>query len=481
MATIVLIAGSSLVYFAVIQTQTPQGSCPSFPGGSHTLKSQLQSVAFDAVTKFKLPSPGRAPNAITVSPDGSVWFGEQALPGVGHLFPNGTLIEYAWPFSYQSPSFGSSSCYKTDIWGVALWNGRVWASDVVGNQLVGVDSVSGSVTTIRLPINNSFPNTVTVGPDNSLWITELDSSKIGKVLPNGTLVEYALRDNTGKKEVPTEITFVNSTLGYYESVGGVLGSGGPAIFAFDPQHFSPYVVASNANISYPDSLAFAAGGLWIDQHGPSIIAFYNLTTGKLTPYPTSTISYTNTVLPYFIKSNGSSVWFNEHYGNRIARIEVRDSTLTEYNEADPPPQNGTQIDNTLTFALGAERAWFTEWTANYIGYVDASYRPNFSLRVQGNSTLRLPLGGDVSLTSSVSGLSSKPLSVQFSDSETFGAKPENIAFSANVTTIPSLNGRVVLAVTIKALPKLQAGEYTALITVSDGLLSQSAFVFIDAG
>ena len=71
-------------------------SCASFLGGSRTLKSNLKTVSFGAVTKFQLPSPGRNPNAIAASPtDGSVWFGEQSISGAGHLYPNGTLIEYA--------------------------------------------------------------------------------------------------------------------------------------------------------------------------------------------------------------------------------------------------------------------------------------------------------------------------------------------------------------------------------------------------
>ncbi|MDG6913207.1 MAG: hypothetical protein JRN35_09045, partial [Nitrososphaerota archaeon] len=79
-------------------------SCQPPLGGRSVLKSQLQSVTFGAVTEFALPSPARSPNAITVAPDGSVWFGEQAIPGVAHLYPNGTLVEYAWPFNYTFQS-----------------------------------------------------------------------------------------------------------------------------------------------------------------------------------------------------------------------------------------------------------------------------------------------------------------------------------------------------------------------------------------
>lgn len=451
-------------------------SCQPPLGGRSVLKSQLQSVTFGAVTEFALPSPARSPNAITVAPDGSVWFGEQAVPGVGHLDPNGTLVEYAWPFHYAYASSNDCS-YEDSIWGIALWNGSVWATDVNGNQLVGLDPATGSVTTVKLAGNDSFPISLTVGPDNSLWVSELSSSQIGRIYTNGTLVEYTLRQG-GKMESPTWITFANSTLGYYVSVGGVLGGAGPAVYAFDPQHFAPYQVAKNATIIEPDSIAVADGGLWIDQHSPSIIAFYDLKTGRLIPYPTSTINYTSTTLPYFIAANDSHIWFNEHYANRMGVIDYQKGTLTEYSEADPPVTSGSKIDNTLTFALSGSRAWFTEWTGNSIGYVNAGYQPSFSAPSVSNSTLTIPRGGGANITVDVEGRSSAPLSIEFSDSETFGAIPKNISLTSSVNSITLTGGEAQFIVTVRVAESLQPGNYMLVITVTDGLIFRSSYIYL---
>lgn len=449
-------------------------TCQPPLGGRSILKSQLKSITFGAVTKFALPSPVRSPNAITVAPDGSVWFGEQAVPGVAHLYLNGTLIEYAWPSNYSFQS-GYACSFKDDMWGIALWNGRVWTSDVVGNQLVGIDPATGSTTTTKLSVNDSFPYSLTIGPDNSLWFTELSSSQIGRIFGNGTLVEYPLQQDA-MNESPTEIAFANSTLGYYVSVGGVSRGAGPAVYAFNPQHFSPYQVARNVTIISPDSIAVAGGGLWIDQHGPSIIAFYDLKTNQLVPYPTSSINYTNTVLPYSVKANDTRIWFNEHYGNRMAVIDYAKGTLTEYSEANPPVTNGSQIENTLTFALGKDKAWFTEWTANYIGYVNASYRPSFSGPVVGNPTLMIPRGGELNLSVSVEGSAPKPLSIKFSDSESFGAVPRNISLTSSVSSLTFADGEAQFRVTIRVSDRIQPGNYTLVITVTDGLISRSSYV-----
>jgi hypothetical protein len=50
------------------------------------------------------------------------------------------------------------------------------------------------------------------------------------------------------------------------------------------------------------------------------------------------------------------VWFNEHFGNRMAVFDLPDKTLTEYSLSDPAAGNMSQIDNALTFALGGGRA-----------------------------------------------------------------------------------------------------------------------------
>src|SRR5207249_518816 len=113
-------------------------------------------------------------------------------------------------------------------------------------------------------------------------------------------------------------------------------------------------------------------------------------------------------------------------GNKIAMIDQTKGTLTEYAESDPPPLNGSRIDSALTFSLGKDKAWFTGWTGNYVGYVNASYRVPFSVSTSGNSTLTVPRSTTANVTVVVSGQSSSPLSVQFSDSESFTSQPKHI-------------------------------------------------------
>lgn len=467
---VLLLSGGSLVYLFVYQYDSY--ACSQFKGTTNVLKCQVKSSGFGAVVKYSLPAPDRDPNAIVAAPDGSVWFGEQALPGIGHLYPtNGTLVEYAWPGTYGMQSGGSGSTYKTDIWGVAQWNGRMWGSDGAGNRLVGIDPSTWSIQSVNLPTSDSFPYTLTVGPENSLWFTELVSSQIGRLYPNGTLHEYSSPDKT-----PAQIVFKNETVGYLVTVGDPAKPVGH-VYEFNPTDgFSPIVVGGTEPLYSPDSVAVAQDGLGVIQHGPSQIKFYDLNTGPWSTYPTSSVPYTNTVLPYFAIGNGSLIWFNEHYGNRIATLDVSKGTLTEYNEANPAPTTVSGIDNALTIALGNEKLWFTEWTANNIGYVDATFRPGFSIGLAGGSSVQVHQGGTVDLTLVVSGQSSRPLSLNSSDSETFTAAPHNITIGIDQTSIQTLNGHQDVKATITTDSGSSVGNYTLAFTVTDGLISQTVYV-----
>jgi virginiamycin B lyase len=358
---------------------------------------------------------------------------------------------------------------------VALWNGKVWASDPTGNQLVAMGPSGGQqLTTVKLPSNSSFPYTLTPGPNNTLWFPELFVSKIGELSANGTLREYALPG--GINAVPSQIIFANSTTGYYSDVGQGAGNGG--VYSFNPAQFSPKLVGGQ-KLTDPSSIAIASGALWVALHGSSSVASYNFTTKGWSYYPTTPIIWNPTTLPYFVNANGSSVWLNEHYGNKIARIVPANGSLTEYSES-KQAVNGSIIGNTLTFALGGGRAWFTEWTGNVLGYVDGSYSPGFSTSVSGNGTLVVDRGSSASVNFVVHDTTHQgALNITFADSEAFTSKPSNLSFTAASTSFtPPVGGESSLRVTIAASQSLSPGTYTAILTASDGLTFESSFLRI---
>jgi len=203
--------------------------------------------------------------------------------------------------------------------------------------------------------------------------------------------------------------------------------------------------------------------------------------GNWTVYPTSTVNYEGFTLPYFIQASGSRVWFNEHYGNKIAMLDPAAGTLTEFSEADPPISNRSQIQNDLTIAATSAGAWFTSTTANYVGFVNAS-KPTFSVSLNGSNRMTLRVGGSLNASLSISGTWSRPLSVKFSDSENLTSIPKLITITGADSSLPARDcgncSAVGIGVTVSASQSLQPGRYTVAVTVSDGLVDQTAYIFL---
>jgi hypothetical protein len=251
------------------------------------------------------------------------------------------------------------------------------------------------------------------------------------------------------------------------------------VYSFDPS--APSIafdqVGANTTLYEPSSIAVGEGGLWLTEHDGTGMAFFNTTSSTWTIYPTSTVSYVPYTLTYFDASNGTSVWFNEHYANKIGLISGDGTLLTEYSASDPPQNNFTLIPNTLTMAIGDGRTWFTQWTGNIVGFVNQSYAPPFSLST-ANDAIRLPPGGTTQIQLQLSGQDSRNLSLQFSDNELENGTAKGITFTPSVSALQSLNGAQTIAIRISAASTLKPGDYVAAITVSDGLVLQSVYVTV---
>jgi virginiamycin B lyase len=274
--------------------------------------------------------------------------------------------------------------------------------------------------------------------------------------------------------VPAEVAFANSTTGYYVDASPIID--GSPLFSFDPSHFQPVQVGgSNVSLPDPDSLSLGGGGVWLAEHGDSGLAHYSLQTSSWSVYPTSPVAYIATTLPYFVEANGSLVWFNEHFANRMAVLDATNMTLTEYSLSDPPAGNLSQIANALTSAVGGGRAWFAESTASAVGFVDASYRPTFSISANETS-VSVPRGGTADLQVEISGRSSSPLSVNVSGWDSPASTNASITARPSAGELQSLAGSQSVQVAIEVSPSTPPGGYTALVTVSDGLVSRSVYV-----
>lgn len=454
--------------------QSGPGKCSPVSGSFET---SLTPQSFGSVTTYKLPAPTEAPNSVVAAPDGSVWFGEVALRGVAHLFLNGTLVEYPWPSSLYSDQEG---CYDLDqLWGIVLWNGAVWASDHYDDQLLGLTPSNDSFQAIHLR-NGDSPLFLAVDSSDRLWFTTSSvPAQIGVVdSVSGPVSYFSVPGTAG--EFASSVLLENSTLAYVVAVSQTNNLG--HVFSFNPSSTDPTFqeVGDNETLLAPYSVAALDGGLWVGEHEASDLAFLNLTTDAWSFYPTSINPEVPLTLPYYLLSNGSVVWFNEHDSNRIGEISGDGTYLTEYNVSQSSIKSG--IGNLLTIGLDKNLLWFTEWTGNVVGFVNASVTPGFTISSSASSGSNIVSpGGSLRFTLNIEGLSSSPLTIQFSDSESNTAVPVDLLAHANVTTIQSLDGLSSVAVTLDASSATPVGRYLVLATVTDGATLQSVYIPVTVG
>lgn len=474
---IVIAAVSSFLFLKTTSFRSTTSDCIGATAGV-PIVSKVQGSSFGQITKYTLPSPNRWPNAPYVDRDGSVWFGEWALPGLAHFFPwNGTLIEYQLPLSGVKTT--QTSCgLQTSIWSVLRAGRYVWATLMDYNQIVALDTETAKFTVIKLPEGYESPYTLALSPQGSVWFTMISNKPaLGEILKNMTLIIHPVV--AGGYYIPSSIVFLNSTLAYYTAFSLSTYTG--YLFKFNPSQDHNAIVPEKVggiNLTSPNSISYSNGTIWIAEHGPSDVVSYNLKSHAWSVYPTSLNNLTNTALPYFMVSSGEYAYFNEHYGNKIAVLQQRKLLLTEYSVSNPPAKNIQQIENVLTLALGNGTLWFTSVTSNYVAYLNLEGRPDFALSFDGPMNITIPASSNVTLKFTVTGNWSKPLNISFSDTENFTGATHLISFRPSTAHVPAGGGTFSFDVTIKVSKELKPGIYTAAVTVDDGLIYQSAYVII---
>lgn len=66
--------------------------------------------------------------------------------------------------------------------------------------------------------------TITLGPDNNLWFAELAASKIGRITPSGSIVEFPLAKNSSPMGI---VAGPDGQVWFTESDSNKLGSIAP--------------------------------------------------------------------------------------------------------------------------------------------------------------------------------------------------------------------------------------------------------------
>jgi virginiamycin B lyase len=132
------------------------------------------------VHNFPLPTGVGSPEGITAGPDGNFWFTELAGDKIGRIAKDGAITEFSVPTPRSFPH------------GIAVGpDGNLWFTEINASQ-IGRISTSGVVTEFPLPTPNSQAHAITRGPDGNLWFTEINVDRIGRITTDGLITEFPL-------------------------------------------------------------------------------------------------------------------------------------------------------------------------------------------------------------------------------------------------------------------------------------------------
>ena len=353
------------------------------------------------VTEVVLPSDCEMPLGIAVD-GGHVWYVSAKRGLLGSYSPaENKFNEYnipEWPSREQPftkiPSWQMSWTAKVDK------SGNVWFTDE-NNAIWRFNKASESFDMFKVPA--SYPPAIDFDANGNIYFIGISS----KSLYFGDVSKMKNRTSEGFTEIPLPLEGFSGIDPKFMSSGALVVDNERkdvwvSLLAFQQKgQLFRYDIDTGkvdrtvnlpADLSSPVGAAIDnSGNLWVADHGTSMFFKYDPVQENITRFVTSVASpmiyggktpsnaYT---LPYWIATGqDGSIWFNEHFGNKIARLDPEKLTLTEYwipsqnkNWAACPAGSATcGLANALQFAIGPNNeAWFSEQTENKIAKLDAA-------------------------------------------------------------------------------------------------------------
>ena len=454
-------------------------------------KTILESYVIDSnyIKEFDTPD-GSEPVAINVK-DGMVWFADS----------KGRKIVKFDPTSNQFEEFPIPGDVKSTI--ISIWSlkfdeeGNLWFQDAGTNSIwrFFIDEQRFEqyiIPTLPEGFGTSYPINI-VFVNGKVWFSEIYGKKIGILDPN------KVKDKSSEGIVEIDVASNLETLGplsvdndnniwFTALTYPIKGE----LYKLDPNTLEFIQYDLPKDIASPVGIAIDANNrLWINDHGTSSILIFdpvnNKTSRIVTTLPikeTSPYLYEQCLevnnieecgglrasLPYWNIIVDNKLWFNEHYGNTLAVLDMDDLTLIEYlvptmnpNYAKCEGYEPCGIANVLQFDIEGDKVWFSEWSEGKIGVLDTTKKIPISIEV--NEPITLIRGSNTPITIEVN--AEEPLTVEMRVSATTSS------FGTLINMTGTFDERVIkfdekgsksITLNILSEPNLETGDYMLTIT-----------------
>jgi virginiamycin B lyase len=330
------------------QRSTPMTDMRTLPSIATAYIGGPEPSELGIITEYPLPAGSGKPDAITLGPDGALWFTADGVVGqIGRITTSGAPITI-----YQVNPGGSSISYPSMVGGP---DGALWFTDSQGSA-VGRITTFGSVLEYPTPSHSSIPYGITAGPDGALWFTESAANTVGRITTAGAITEYRI---PAPGVYPLGITagpdgalwFVMGCSSGPQAIGRVTTSG----------QFTEYQLPANAIACRSSIVTGPDGALWFTEFGASKIGRIT-TSGQISAFNLAPNGQPQGITAGKV----GAVWFTEAaaQANAIGRITIGGPVAT-YSIP-------TRFSDPVGITSGPDQAlWFTEAGRRKIGRIAA--------------------------------------------------------------------------------------------------------------
>jgi streptogramin lyase len=301
--------------------------------GSESVRLERRAMLTLSVASFSIPLIGIVePQGITTGPDENLWFTESGAGAIGRMTVGGVLTQFTLP-DIPAPAGSPTGTSSTPAQPEAITvgpDGALWFT--TENSLVGRITTDGTITEYKVSGLTASTSSIVAGPDGALWFTGV-TGEVGRITTAGVVTEFALPEvpppaGSGAGTASTPATATGITVGpdgalWFAGVPGEVGriSTAGVVTEFAVPEIPPTAGSSSTvgTVVTPDAItAGPDGALWFTGMPGEIgrITTAGVVTEFEMPVPTSPnspqvsqgVAYAITVGPdgalWFINENG---------------------------------------------------------------------------------------------------------------------------------------------------------------------------------
>jgi virginiamycin B lyase len=186
------------------------------------------------------------------------------------------------------------------------------------NSSIGRFDHRGNLTTIPIPSDHAGAGWLTTDRSGAIWISERNAGKIGRLSPNGSLVEFQLPSSSTTAGPQGSVVTPGGTLYVTDQANNT-------IVRLDPRTGQTTSFPVPTLDATPLGLTLGSdGALWFIERSADQIGRMTL-DGAFREWSLTPGSFPNRI----VTASDGAVWFTELFGGKIGRMSMN-GTLTEY-------------------------------------------------------------------------------------------------------------------------------------------------------